>query len=251
MSTDISIAENLQRLRQRIAHFEQKYDRPHNCVQLLAVSKTQGPEKILAAWHCGQRDFGENYVQEAQQKMQALPGRDICWHFIGPLQSNKTRAVAELFDWVHSVDRVKIAQRLNAQRPDSLPPLKILLQVNISGEASKSGAGLTELESMAAAIRELPRLQLRGLMAIPAPEAVFERQRRVFRTLAQARDALVSKGFSDCTQLSMGMSQDFEAAIAEGATLIRIGTAVFGARPPGTILSPSMVDGDREEKPGS
>jgi pyridoxal phosphate enzyme (YggS family) len=161
--------------------------------------------------------------------MDALPP-DISWHFIGPIQSNKTRALAERFDWVHTVDRDKIARRLDEQRPAHRPPLNVLLQVNISGEPSKAGTRIDELEALAAVVSSLPRLTLRGLMAIPAPAASFEAQRQAFRQLAAARVTLLASGYASCTELSMGMSQDMEAAIAEGATMVRIGTDIFGRR---------------------
>ena len=188
-------------------------------MQLLAVSKTQPLEKVQQAIAAGQLVFAENYLQEALDKMQALDNPDLTWHFIGPIQSNKTRQIASHFSWVHSVDRLKIAERLSEQRPAELPPLNILLQVNLSEEASKSGVSLQDLPALAKAVQALPRLRLCGLMAIPAPETDFARQRAMFRQLAQARDALREAGFSACTELSMGMSGDFEAAIAEGTQL--------------------------------
>jgi len=194
---------------------------------LLAVSKTKPAEDIAAAYRVGQRHFGENYCQEALQKQQALGAFDITWHFIGPIQSNKTKALAAHFDWVHSVDSFKIAQRLSAQRSDSLQPLNICLQVNISGESSKSGVSLEELPDLCAQIAALPRLRLRGVMAIPSPEQDFERQRLPYRRLYNAVGQL------DRPQLdtfSIGMSDDLEAAIAEGSTMVRVGTALFGAR---------------------
>jgi PLP dependent protein len=230
-----SIAQNLQQVLQRIRQFEQRYDRDAGSVRLIAVSKTHSLEKILDALSAGQHDFGENYAQETIDKIQALSDqalsdRALCWHFIGPLQSNKTRQIAEHVDWVHSVDREKIAVRLSEQRPSHLPPLNILLQVNISGEDSKSGIDLAGLPALAAAVAELPALSLKGLMAIPAPATDFDRQRQVFRILADARDDLLARGHPQCRELSMGMSQDFEAAIAEGATMVRIGTDIFGRR---------------------
>jgi hypothetical protein len=201
-------------------------------VHLLAVSKTQPAEAVRAAFDAGQRAFGENYVQEALAKIAALADlrAQLQWHLIGPLQSNKTRVVAEAFDWVQSVDRLKIAQRLSEQRPPGLPPLNICLQVNISGEASKSGVLPAELPALAEAVAALPRLRLRGLMAIPEPEEDFERQRAPHRALRELLEALNAQGLALDT-LSMGMSADVEAAIAEGATLVRVGTALFGARP--------------------
>jgi pyridoxal phosphate enzyme (YggS family) len=201
-------------------------------VRLLAVSKTQPADAVRAAFGAGHRAFGENYVQEALDKIAALADlrAQIEWHLIGPLQSNKTRPVAEAFDWVHSVDRLKIAQRLSEQRPPGLPPLQLCLQVNVSGAASKSGLAPTELPEVARAVAALPRLRLRGLMSIPAPAQGFEAQRAPHRALRELLEALNAQGLVLDT-LSMGMSDDLEAAVAEGATLVRVGTAVFGARP--------------------
>jgi pyridoxal phosphate enzyme (YggS family) len=224
-----SISTALNAVRGRLAESEKEYARVPGSVQLLAVSKTHGVEKVLAAYALGQRQFAENYLQEALEKMDALPA-DIVWHFIGPVQSNKTRALAERFDWVHSVDRAKIARRLDEQRPADRPPLKVLLQVNVSGEASKSGVGMDALPALAAEVSALPRLSLRGLMAIPEPAVDLASQRQAFRQLAEARDRLLRQGYDSCTELSMGMSQDMEAAIAEGATMVRIGTDIFGSR---------------------
>ena len=178
---------------------------------------------------CGQRAFGENYVPEAFDKQQALRDLALEWHFIGPIQSNKTRPIAENFSWVHSLDRLKIAERLSAQRPADLPPLHVCIELNVSGEASKGGVSLAELPALAAALSALPRLQLRGLMAIPAPVADESAQRAAFRQVRQAFDALVARGHALDT-LSMGMSADLEAAILEGATIVRVGTALFGER---------------------
>jgi len=225
-----SISERLILLHQRIAASEREYARVTGAVQLLAVSKTQAADKVREAVAAGQRVFAENYLQEALEKMQALADEALTWHFIGPIQSNKTRQIAAHFHWVHTIDRLKIARRLSEQRPADLPPLHVLLQVNLSQESSKAGVALDELPALAASVNALPGLRLRGLMAIPAPETGFIAQRAVFRQLARARDALVEAGFADCTELSMGMSQDFEAAIAEGATMIRIGTDIFGPR---------------------
>jgi PLP dependent protein len=223
------VSAALAAVRQRITESEREYARSPGSVQLLAVSKTHGADKVLSAYAEGQRHFAENYLQEALAKMDLLPA-DITWHFIGPIQSNKTRTLAERFDWVHTVDREKIAQRLDEQRPADRPPLNVLLQVNVSGEASKSGVALTELPELAAHVSRLPRLKLRGLMAIPAPATDFATQRQAFRQLADARALLLAQGHVSCTELSMGMSQDMRAAIAEGATLVRIGTDIFGAR---------------------
>jgi pyridoxal phosphate enzyme (YggS family) len=217
-------------VQQRITASEQKYARAPGSVQLLAVSKTQGAERIREAFQQGQRRFAENYLQEALTKLEQLQDLAIEWHFIGPIQSNKTRDLAEHFDWIHTVDRLKIAERLSNQRPAGKTPLNVLIQLNISEEDSKSGASLAELPALAAAIARLPHLLLRGLMAIPAPSADFATQRQVFHRLARARDALVQAGHTRCQELSMGMSADYEAAIAEGATFVRIGTDIFGAR---------------------
>jgi pyridoxal phosphate enzyme (YggS family) len=204
--------------------------RPAAAVALLAVSKTQPAAAIRTVAAAGQRRFGENYLQEALAKMAELSDLDLEWHFIGPLQSNKTRPVAEHFAWVHSVDRLKLAERLSAQRPAALPPLNVCLQVNISAEASKSGCSLAELPALAHAVAALPGLRLRGLMAIPAPAQGLEQQRQPFRQLRETLERLNAAGLHLDT-LSMGMSDDLEAAIAEGATLVRVGSAIFGARP--------------------
>ena len=203
--------------------------RSHTGLTLIAVSKGQPAERLAELADLGQRDFGESYLQEALPKLDALSGRGLIWHFIGPLQSNKTRPISERFDWVHSVDRLKIAERLSAQRPSGLPPLNICLEVNISGEASKGGALPAELPALAQAVATLPRLRLRGLMAIPAPSDDSARQRAAFHLLHKLLGQLRSTGL-DLDALSMGMSDDLEAAIAEGATHLRIGTALFGAR---------------------
>ena len=200
-------------------------------VTLLAVSKTFGPGAVREAVAAGERCFGENYVNEAVEKIAALSGLrgELEWHLIGPLQSNKTRVVAEQFDWVHSIDRLKIAQRLSEQRPAHLPPLQLCLQVNISGEASKSGLSVAEVAGVAHAVAALPRLRLRGLMAIPEPAADSAAQRRPHAALRALLNELQGSGL-DVDTLSMGMSADLEAAIAEGATIVRVGAAIFGAR---------------------
>jgi pyridoxal phosphate enzyme (YggS family) len=200
-------------------------------VTLLAVSKTFGPDAVREALAAGQHRFGENYVQEALDKIAALGDvrAQIQWHLIGPLQSNKTRAVAEAFDWVHSVDRLKIAQRLSEQRPPDLPPLQVCLQINISGEASKSGLAPDEVLPVALAVAALPRLTLRGLMAIPEPAGDREVQRVPHRRLRELQMRLVAAGLRLDT-LSMGMTADLEAAVLEGATIVRVGTAIFGGR---------------------
>jgi len=201
-------------------------------VTLLSVSKTFGPEAVRDAVAAGEHRFGENYVQEGIDKIAALADlrTRIEWHLIGPLQSNKTRVVAEHFDWVHTIDRLKIAQRLSDQRPGHLPPLQLCLQVNISGEASKSGLAVPDVPDVARAVAALPRVVLRGLMAIPEPAETFEAQRAPHRRLRELLDALRAEGLALDT-LSIGMSADLEAAIAEGATLVRVGTAIFGGRP--------------------
>ena len=226
-----TIAANLQAVHARIARAAQAANRLPEDVRLLAVSKTFEASLVAEAWHAGQRAFGENFVQEAVDKARELAHPDIEWHFIGPIQSNKTKPIAGHFAWVHSIEREKIAQRLNAARPAHLPPLNVLIQVNVSGEASKSGVAPGGERALAAVIRALPRLRLRGLMAIPEPtadaavqQARFARLRELLQPL-KAADAAVDT-------LSMGMSDDLEAAIAEGATIVRIGTAIFGPRKP-------------------
>jgi pyridoxal phosphate enzyme (YggS family) len=221
------IAERLEAIRQRIRRAEQAAGRAEGSVRLIAVSKTQPPEALIAAYRHGQREFGENYLQEALTKQDRLAHFDIGWHFIGPLQSNKTKPIAARFAWVHSVDRLKIAERLNEQRPSDLPPLNVCIQVNVSGEASKSGVAPEELPALAAALAGLPKLRLRGLMAIPASTEDVEAQRASFRALRHAFEGLAGYGVDT---LSMGMSEDLEAAVLEGATLVRIGTALFGPR---------------------
>jgi pyridoxal phosphate enzyme (YggS family) len=227
------ISRNLQVVHDRIATAARDVRRDSDGIRLLAVSKTFGPGAILEAAQAGQKAFGENYLQEALDKMTALrtlqPGLQLEWHFIGPIQSNKTRLIAEHFDWVHSVEREKIAQRLSDQRPEHLPPLNVCLQINISGEASKSGATLEQTPELAHAVARMPHLKLRGLMAIPEPAGDFEQQRLPFRRLRQLFDELRTQGLALDT-LSMGMSADMEAAIAEGSTLVRVGTAIFGKR---------------------
>jgi PLP dependent protein len=228
-----SISSNLQAVKECIATTAHAASRAPQQITLLAVSKTFGAEAVIAAADAGQRAFGENYLQEALDKMAAIraarPGLLLEWHFIGPIQSNKTRPIAEHFDWVHSVDREKIAQRLSEQRPPHLPPLNICLQVNISGEASKSGVTPEELMALAPRVAALPRLKLRGLMAIPEPVEDMEQQRVPFRQVRHLLDALRSQGLALDT-LSMGMTADLAAAVAEGATIVRIGTAIFGQR---------------------
>ena len=227
-----TILGNIQQVRARIAKACDGAKRPVQSVTLLCVSKTFGSEAVREAHAAGERAFGENYVQEGVDKIAALADlrASLEWHLIGPLQSNKTRVVAEQFDWVHTVDRLKIAQRLSEQRPAGLPPLQVCLQVNISGEASKSGLAPAEVAAVAHAVAALPRLRLRGLMAIPEPAGDLAAQRVPHRALRGLLEQLRAGGL-DLDTLSMGMSADLEAAILEGATLVRIGSAIFGARP--------------------
>lgn len=228
-----SIADNIRSVTRRIQKATKAAARADGSVSLLAVSKTRPAEDLREAAESGQRAFGENYLQEALDKIEALadlPGLE--WHFIGPIQSNKTRAIAEHFQWVHSVDRLKVARRLSEQRPDHLPPLSICLQVNVDNEDSKSGCRLADLPELAAAVSGLPRLSLRGLMAIPDPDQPKDELRASFRALAAALEQLIQQEnvSGPLDTLSMGMSGDLELAIAEGATLVRVGTALFGAR---------------------
>ena len=224
-----TIALRLKSLRDRIRAAENRCGRPPETVTLLAVSKTRSAEEIRTARTAGQLHFGENYLQEALVKMEALADLDLEWHFIGPIQSNKTRDIAARFAWVHSVNRLKIAERLSAARPPELPPLNICIQVNIGAEASKSGINLDQLPELAQEIGSLPRLNLRGLMTMPRLTGDEAEQRRQFHELRTGFDRLKALGYPLDT-LSMGTSTDLEAAIAEGATIVRIGTAVFGER---------------------
>ena len=229
-----TLQANLHALHERITKAARAAGRDPSSVRLLAVSKAFPATVIAEAARAGQRAFGENYVQEALAKMDELANsadRPLEWHFIGPIQSNKTRAIAQAFDWVQSVDRLKIAERLAEQRPADLPLLNVLLQVNVSGEASKAGVAPDQLSQLAAAVAHLPRLRLRGLMAIPAPETDVERQRLAFARTNKLFRQLRAEGLK-VDVLSMGMSDDLEAAIAEGSTMVRIGTAIFGARVP-------------------
>jgi hypothetical protein len=221
--------QRLSRVQARIAQALADAGRAAAAVRLLAVSKTFDAASVRELAACGLREFGENYVQEALDKQLALRDLPLEWHFIGPVQSNKTRAIAENFSWVHSIDRLKIAERLSAQRPADLPPLQACIELNVSGEASKGGVTAAELPALAAAISELPGLQLRGVMAIPAPANDMAAQRAAFRQVRMAFEALIARGHVLDT-LSMGMSADLEAAILEGATIVRIGTALFGER---------------------
>lgn len=223
----MTIQVRLKKLLDTIRETETRYGRLTNSVQLIAVSKTKPASAIATAYQAGQRHFGENYVQEAYAKQKALSAFNITWHFIGPIQSNKTKLIANQFDWVHSVDSLKIAERLSAQRLAHLPPLNICLQVNISLENSKSGFSLSDLPSMVSAVVDLPHLNLKGVMAIPKPQSDLAKQRIPYQTLVSTTQSL------QCPQLttfSFGMSDDLEAGIAEGATFVRIGSALFGAR---------------------
>ena len=224
-----TIASNLQAMRAAIAAAATACGRSEQDIALLAVSKNFPANAIRAAYHAGQLFFAENYAQEALDKITALQDLPLEWHFIGPIQSNKTRVIAENFSWVHSVDRLKIAERLSAQRPENLPPLQICLQVNISDEASKSGVARADAPALALQIARLPHLALRGLMAVPAPSDDVATQRADFAALRQLSAHLNQQGLNLDT-LSMGMSHDYPSAIAEGATLLRIGTAIFGKR---------------------
>lgn len=223
-------APGLARVRERIAEAARAACRDPASITLIGVAKSQPAEVISAVVAGGLADLGENYLQEAQAHARMLGPGSLRWHFIGPLQSNKTRPVAERFDWVHTVDRLKIAERLSAQRPESLPPLAVCIQVHLGDEPTKSGVGPQELPALARAVARLPRLSLRGLMAMPPEETDVALQRQWFRELRELRDALNRDGLV-LDALSMGMSGDLEAAIAEGATHVRIGTALFGARP--------------------
>jgi hypothetical protein len=223
------IATNLERVRARTAAAAEAAGREPGAVRLVAVSKARPAADIAAAATAGQRDFGENYLQEALPKIEALRGSGLHWHYIGPIQSNKTRDIAAHFDWVHSVDRLKIARRLSEQRPDELAPLDVCVQVNVDAEAGKAGVAPDAAAALAHEIAALPRLRLRGLMAIPAPVPDPAAQRAPFAALRRLQDELHASGLHLDT-LSMGMSDDLEAAIAEGATIVRVGTAIFGAR---------------------
>jgi hypothetical protein len=224
-----SLLDNIAKLLQRVRRSAEKSQYHNSDILVVAASKAHSAQDIRIAHACGLTDFGESYLQEALQKMAALADLNLIWHFIGPVQSNKTSSIAEHFDWVHSVDREKIARRLSEQRPQHLPPLQICLQVNISGEASKSGTTIEELPQLASAVLQLPNLRLRGLMAIPAAGLDIEQQREVFGRMRRALEQLSTLA-PDIDTLSMGMSADVETAIAEGATAVRVGTAIFGPR---------------------
>jgi pyridoxal phosphate enzyme (YggS family) len=222
-----TIEQRLAAVKNRIHEAEKAAKREPGSVRLLAVSKAQPPEALIAAYRAGQRNFGENYLQESTAKMACLPHPDIVWHFIGPIQSNKTRGIASRLAWVQSVDRLSIAERLSAQRPAHMPPLNVCIQVNVSGEATKAGITCAELPDLMAAVARLPGLHVRGLMAIPAPTSDAAEQRRAFQKMREAFDKLSAYSLDT---LSMGMSEDLEAAIMEGATMVRVGTAIFGPR---------------------
>lgn len=225
-----TIADNISQVAARIRRAEQAAQRVADSVQLLAVSKTKPAAAMREAYAAGVRDFGENYLQEALGKQRELTDLPLCWHFIGPIQSNKTRDIAQNFAWVHSVDRLKIAQRLSEQRPAELPALNICIQVNVSGEASKSGCTPADLPALVAAISALPHLTLRGLMAIPEPTDDRAEQDAAFAAVRELNKSLQDSLNLPLDTLSMGMSHDLESAIAQGATWVRIGTALFGAR---------------------
>ncbi len=224
-----TIAERLQAVRDRLARAAAAASRRPESVTIVAVSKSRPADCIREAYAAGQSAFGESYLQEALAKMDGLADLPLEWHFVGPIQSNKTRAIAERFDWVHGVDRLKIAERLNAARPPHLPPLSVCVQVNLDDEAGKQGAPPTAVAELARDILKLPRLRLRGLMTIPRPSADPAKQRGPFAALRALREELIRQGLPLDT-LSMGMSGDLEAAVAEGATLVRPGTAIFGER---------------------
>ena len=223
------IEKNLNHIQQQIIEAAHDCGRDPDSIMLLAVSKRKPASDIRLVWESGQKDFGENYLQEAQQKIGELADLDISWHFIGAIQSNKTREIAESFDWAHCIDRVKIAKRLSDQRPAEMAPLNVCIQVNVDHESSKAGIDLSELPGLASAIHQLPGICLRGLMTIPAPRESHVEQRVAFSLLATALISLQQRGI-DCDTLSMGMTQDLKAAIEEGSTILRIGTAIFGER---------------------
>ncbi len=222
-----SIFKNFSRVKSKIRAAELASDREPGSVKLLAVSKTQSADKVSALYQLGQRHFGESYLQEALIKQRQLGAYQIIWHFIGPIQSNKTKSIAACFHWVHSVDRLKIAKRLSEQRPEHLPPLNVCLQVNVSNEATKSGVSASDLPELVKQVEILPNLRLRGVMAIPSPQSEYNCQRKPYQMLNQAVEKL---GRERMTTFSYGMSGDLIAAIAEGSTIVRIGTALFGKR---------------------
>ncbi len=222
-----SIYKNYFKVRSKIRDAELASGREPGSVKLLAVSKTQSADKISALYQLGQRHFGESYLQEALKKQRQLGAYQITWHFIGPIQSNKTKSIAVCFNWVHSVDRFKIAKRLSEQRPEHLPPLNVCLQVNVSNETSKSGISIADLSELVKQVETLPNLKLRGVMAIPSQQSEYDLQRKPYQMLNQAVEKL---GRKEMTTFSYGMSGDLVAAIAEGATIVRVGTALFGKR---------------------
>ena len=223
------ITQNIKSIRDQITAMEKKYARETGSVELLAVSKTRPLDDIVLAFGEDQRHFGENYLQDALSKITCNPSPEIEWHFIGPIQSNKTRQIAENFQWVHTIDRLKIARRLSEQRNPEQKPLNVCIQVNVSEESNKSGVKIGEALSLAKDISQLPNIHLRGLMCIPEASDDFDQQRRSFRLLRELKDEIQAQGIKLDT-LSMGMSNDMEAAIAEGSTMVRIGTAIFGQR---------------------
>jgi pyridoxal phosphate enzyme (YggS family) len=225
----ISIEANTAKVLRQVSLAAEKCGRKASDIEVMAVSKTQGADAVRAAAAAGLRHFGENYLQEAVDKITACADLDLCWHFIGPLQSNKTRAVAQHFSWVHSIDREKLLRRLNDQRPDGLEPLNVCLQVNVSGEATKAGVSPEALPELVEAAAAMPRLRLRGLMTIPAPAEDYEAQRKPLDQLAELFFA-ARASYPQLDTLSMGMSADLEAAVAAGSTMLRIGTAIFGPR---------------------
>lgn len=227
--TQLDLSERLAGVQKRLSQAIKNADREDDSVQLLAVSKTKPSTAIREIYQLKQRHFGENYLNEALQKQADLADLDICWHFIGPIQSNKTRALAENFDWVHSVDRLKIARRLSEQRPAELAPLNICLQINLDNEESKAGITLDELDELIKEVKLLPKIKLRGLMAIPAKQSCFAAQKTSLMRLSSAL-LPYSENDSDFDTLSMGMSADLDAAVAAGSTMVRIGTDIFGAR---------------------
>ena len=227
--TNLLLTSRLDAVRGQILAACQAANRPDDAVTLLAVSKTKPLTDLVTAYQAGQRHFAENYAQEAVEKCQQAPFSDAIWHFIGPLQSNKTRAIAEHYDWVHTIDRLKIAQRLSAQRPADLPPLNVLIQVNISADPAKAGVKFDQVETLAEQINELPQLVFRGLMAIPAADLAESTLRAQYQQLKTLQNTLISR-FPSCTEVSIGMSNDFAIAIAAGATMVRIGSDIFGRR---------------------
>ncbi|OUS04871.1 YggS family pyridoxal phosphate enzyme [Gammaproteobacteria bacterium 54_18_T64] len=227
-----NIPDNIKQVSASLQQSAQQFHRSVDAIMLLAVSKGQSSHALRTAWQAGLSNFGENYLQEALEKMSALSDIKPCWHFIGPIQSNKTQDIAQHFSWVHSIERLKIARRLSAQRPEHLPPLNVCIQVNIDREDSKSGIAAEQCLELALAINDLPRLKLRGLMVMPRQRGDTDEQRQPFRQAAQLLASLKksSATLASLDTLSMGMSRDMPAAIAEGATIVRVGTAIFGAR---------------------